>query len=87
MTDVEDKTVMIGSPAMPAAHARRVYMLMTKLPELVDRLRDVEQRLAKLEDAATLRSHEWQPRRHKGSKSTRNLSSFVSFVSPSCLRG
>jgi UDP-3-O-[3-hydroxymyristoyl] glucosamine N-acyltransferase len=50
MNDVEEKTVVLGSPAMPAAHARRVYMMMTKFPEIVDRLRDAEQRLANLED-------------------------------------
>jgi UDP-3-O-[3-hydroxymyristoyl] glucosamine N-acyltransferase len=50
MSDVEDNAVMIGAPAMPASRARRVYMMMTKLPELVDRLRDLEQRLASLED-------------------------------------
>jgi UDP-3-O-[3-hydroxymyristoyl] glucosamine N-acyltransferase len=52
MADVEDKAVMIGAPAMPASHARRVYMMMTKLPEIVERLRELEQRLASLEDAS-----------------------------------
>lgn len=51
MADVEDKAIMIGAPAMPATHARRVYMMMTKLPEIVERVRDLEQRLANLEDA------------------------------------
>jgi UDP-3-O-[3-hydroxymyristoyl] glucosamine N-acyltransferase len=51
MADVEDKAIMIGAPAMHATHARRVYMMMTKLPEIVERLRDLEQRLANLEDA------------------------------------
>jgi len=49
MSDVEDKQVIIGSPGMPATHARRVYMIFTKLPEIVDRLRDLEQRLEHLE--------------------------------------
>jgi len=51
MSDVQDNAIVIGAPAMQATHARRVYMIMTKLPELVDRLRDLEQRLANLEDA------------------------------------
>ncbi|CAN5550776.1 UDP-3-O-(3-hydroxymyristoyl)glucosamine N-acyltransferase [soil metagenome] len=50
MGDVEDKSVMLGAPAMPASHGRRVYMMMTKLPEIVERVRDLEQRLQNLED-------------------------------------
>jgi UDP-3-O-[3-hydroxymyristoyl] glucosamine N-acyltransferase len=49
MGDIQDKQIVIGSPAMPATHARRVYMIFTKLPEIVDRIRIVEQRLDSLE--------------------------------------
>ena len=51
MGDVDDKSILLGAPAMPVSQARRVYALMTKLPEIVARLRDAEQRLANLEDA------------------------------------
>jgi UDP-3-O-[3-hydroxymyristoyl] glucosamine N-acyltransferase len=49
MGDVQDKQIIIGSPAMSATHARRVYMIFTKLPEVVDRVRSLEQRLDSLE--------------------------------------
>ncbi|MBC8105768.1 MAG: UDP-3-O-(3-hydroxymyristoyl)glucosamine N-acyltransferase, partial [Anaerolineae bacterium] len=50
-TDIDDKSIMLGAPAMPVSHARRVYMILTKLPAIVERVRDLEQRLANLEDA------------------------------------
>jgi UDP-3-O-[3-hydroxymyristoyl] glucosamine N-acyltransferase len=40
--DVEDKAIMIGSPAMPASHARRVYAIFTQLPELLARVKKLE---------------------------------------------
>jgi UDP-3-O-[3-hydroxymyristoyl] glucosamine N-acyltransferase len=49
MSDIEDKQIFMGAPAMPATHARRVYTIFTKLPEIVDRIRTLEQRLDSLE--------------------------------------
>ncbi len=51
MTDIDEKSTMIGSPAMTALHARRVYSLFTKLPELSERLREVERRLEALDES------------------------------------
>jgi UDP-3-O-[3-hydroxymyristoyl] glucosamine N-acyltransferase len=45
MIDVEEKADMHGSPAMPAQQARRVYSLFTKLPELAERIKQVEEQL------------------------------------------
>jgi UDP-3-O-[3-hydroxymyristoyl] glucosamine N-acyltransferase len=45
MMDVEEKADMHGSPAMPAQQARRVYSLFTKLPELAERLKLLEEQL------------------------------------------
>ena len=50
MSDIEAKQVMLGSPAMPAPHARRVYTIFMKLPEVVERIRSLEQRVETLED-------------------------------------
>jgi UDP-3-O-[3-hydroxymyristoyl] glucosamine N-acyltransferase len=49
MEDVPDKQVLIGSPAMPARHARRVYTIFAKLPELLDRIKELEERTLSLE--------------------------------------
>jgi UDP-3-O-[3-hydroxymyristoyl] glucosamine N-acyltransferase len=46
INDVEPGTTLIGSPAMPAAQARRVYTVFTQLPELLERVKKLEQRLA-----------------------------------------
>jgi UDP-3-O-[3-hydroxymyristoyl] glucosamine N-acyltransferase len=43
MNDVEDKTMLIGSPAMPAQHARRVYTIFSNLPDLLERVKRLEQ--------------------------------------------
>ncbi len=43
MQDVDEKAIMIGSPAMPASHARRVYAIFTQLPDLVARVKKLEQ--------------------------------------------
>jgi UDP-3-O-[3-hydroxymyristoyl] glucosamine N-acyltransferase len=51
MTDVEPDTTMMGIPAMEAKDARRVYSAFMKLPELVQRVREMEQRLGNLEDS------------------------------------
>jgi len=44
ITDAEDKSILHGSPAMPASHARRVYSIFTQLPELADRVKDLERK-------------------------------------------
>jgi UDP-3-O-[3-hydroxymyristoyl] glucosamine N-acyltransferase len=44
--DVPDKSVLIGSPAMPIGQGRRVHVLFRNLPELVDRVRKLENALA-----------------------------------------
>ncbi|HMB96041.1 MAG TPA: UDP-3-O-(3-hydroxymyristoyl)glucosamine N-acyltransferase [Tepidisphaeraceae bacterium] len=51
MSDVENQAVLIGIPAMPAAQARRVYALWTQLPELVERLKALEQEVEELSDS------------------------------------
>ena len=45
MTDVEPKATMVGMPAMPQTHARRVYAHFTRLPEIVDRVKELEKRV------------------------------------------
>jgi UDP-3-O-[3-hydroxymyristoyl] glucosamine N-acyltransferase len=42
MSDIEPKAKVLGMPAMPASHARRVYVAFTMLPELVDRIKKLE---------------------------------------------
>ncbi len=46
--DVPDQTVLMGSPAMPLRHARRVHVLFTKLPELAERIKALEQQVVEL---------------------------------------
>ena len=48
INDVPDQSTMIGSPAMPASKARRVYTVFTQLPELLDRIRKLEQQVQEL---------------------------------------
>ena len=48
MSDVDDKEVLMGAPAMPASHARRVYLSFMQLPELANRVKQLEKQLAKL---------------------------------------
>ena len=48
MNDVPDQTVVMGSPAMPANQARRVYTLFTQLPDLHDRLKHLESAVSEL---------------------------------------
>jgi UDP-3-O-[3-hydroxymyristoyl] glucosamine N-acyltransferase len=48
INDVPDKATMIGAPAMPASQARRVYTVFTQLPELLERIRKLEQRVEEL---------------------------------------
>jgi len=51
MTDIEPDSIMMGVPAMPATDARRVYSAFLKLPELVQRIRELESQLAELNES------------------------------------
>jgi UDP-3-O-[3-hydroxymyristoyl] glucosamine N-acyltransferase len=48
MSDIPDQTIMMGTPAMANVRARRVYSIFTQLPELVDRLKKLEQQVGEL---------------------------------------
>ncbi|HEY7119364.1 MAG TPA: UDP-3-O-(3-hydroxymyristoyl)glucosamine N-acyltransferase [Tepidisphaeraceae bacterium] len=48
MDSIPDQTTVIGAPAMPAAQARRVYSIFTQLPELVQRIKLLEQKVEEL---------------------------------------
>jgi UDP-3-O-[3-hydroxymyristoyl] glucosamine N-acyltransferase len=48
MDDLEDQKIYLGSPAMPASQARRVYTIFQQLPELVDRIKQLEQKIEEL---------------------------------------
>jgi UDP-3-O-[3-hydroxymyristoyl] glucosamine N-acyltransferase len=48
ISDIDDQQTVVGSPAMPASHARRVYMLFTQLPTIVDRIKALEQQMEEL---------------------------------------
>ena len=48
INDVPDQSLMMGSPAMPAKQARRVLTLVGQLPELLARIRKLEQQVAEL---------------------------------------
>ena len=45
INDVPDGAVLMGAPAMNASHARRVYTVFTQLPELLERIKKLEQRV------------------------------------------
>ncbi|MBL8914715.1 MAG: UDP-3-O-(3-hydroxymyristoyl)glucosamine N-acyltransferase [Archangium sp.] len=49
MADVEDNTVVLGSPSMPSRDYMRSVAGFMKLPELMRELRDVKKRLEQLE--------------------------------------
>jgi UDP-3-O-[3-hydroxymyristoyl] glucosamine N-acyltransferase len=51
MTDIEPGATMVGMPAMPQQDARRVYSAFLKLPELVQRIKELEQQMEELNDA------------------------------------
>lgn len=51
MFDVEPNQTIVGSPAMPAQQARKVYLWFTKLPELVERIKELEQQMQELSDS------------------------------------
>jgi UDP-3-O-[3-hydroxymyristoyl] glucosamine N-acyltransferase len=48
MNDIPDQTVVMGAPAMPIAQARRVYTVFTQLPDVMDRLKALEQKVEEL---------------------------------------
>jgi len=48
MNDAPAGTTLVGTPAMPAGQARRVYTVFQQLPELLDRIRKLEQRVEEL---------------------------------------
>lgn len=48
MGDVPDQAVLMGIPAMPIAHGRRVYSQFVRLPELHERVKRLEQSLEEL---------------------------------------
>jgi UDP-3-O-[3-hydroxymyristoyl] glucosamine N-acyltransferase len=50
--DVPDGQTVLGSPAMPIGQCRRVYVLTSKLPELADRVKELEGQAARLSKAA-----------------------------------
>lgn len=48
MTDIPDQSTMFGAPAMPISQGRRVYSLFTQLPELLERIKKLEQAVGEL---------------------------------------
>lgn len=48
MDDLDDQKIYLGSPAMPAGQARRVYTILQQLPLLVDRIKELEQKIEEL---------------------------------------
>lgn len=48
VNNLDDKSIVMGAPAMPISHGRRVYTLFTQLPELAERIKKLEQQLAEL---------------------------------------
>jgi UDP-3-O-[3-hydroxymyristoyl] glucosamine N-acyltransferase len=46
MEDIDPKSTVVGSPAMPVIHARRVYSLFTQLPDLEKRIKELERKLS-----------------------------------------
>jgi UDP-3-O-[3-hydroxymyristoyl] glucosamine N-acyltransferase len=48
ISDIDDQATLVGSPAMPVSHARRVYMYFTQLPDLVERIKSLEQQVEEL---------------------------------------
>jgi UDP-3-O-[3-hydroxymyristoyl] glucosamine N-acyltransferase len=48
INDVPDQTAVMGVPALPIAQARRVYVVWQNLPELLERVRDLEQQISEL---------------------------------------
>jgi UDP-3-O-[3-hydroxymyristoyl] glucosamine N-acyltransferase len=48
INDVPDQTAVMGVPALPIAQARRVYVVWQNLPELLERVRELEQQIGEL---------------------------------------
>lgn len=48
ISDIDDQATLVGSPAMPVSHARRVYMLFTQLPDIVERIKALEDKIEEL---------------------------------------
>ncbi|HRK29768.1 MAG TPA: UDP-3-O-(3-hydroxymyristoyl)glucosamine N-acyltransferase [Tepidisphaeraceae bacterium] len=48
MHDLEEPGIYAGTPAMPFAHARRVYSIFSELPELQKRIKELEARVEEL---------------------------------------
>jgi UDP-3-O-[3-hydroxymyristoyl] glucosamine N-acyltransferase len=44
IADIPEKSTVVGAPAMPAQQARRVYSIFTQLPELVERVKELEKK-------------------------------------------
>jgi UDP-3-O-[3-hydroxymyristoyl] glucosamine N-acyltransferase len=49
MDDIDDGQTVMGMPALPAKQARRVLLHYTHLPDLVERLRELERKVEALE--------------------------------------
>jgi len=49
MEDIPDKSVVLGSPAQPIGDARRTYIAMMQLPEILKRLKAIERSLPETE--------------------------------------
>ena len=50
--DVEAGAKLLGSPAHPIVHAKRIYLTQAQLPDLARKVRELERRIARLEGAA-----------------------------------
>jgi UDP-3-O-[3-hydroxymyristoyl] glucosamine N-acyltransferase len=50
MSDLEDKSVVFGSPAQPIKEHMKMFAVMKKLPEIYTRLNKLEKLLDKKED-------------------------------------
>lgn len=48
ISDIPDGATVMGMPAMPAQHGRRVYTVFTQLPELLERIKHLEQQVENL---------------------------------------
>jgi UDP-3-O-[3-hydroxymyristoyl] glucosamine N-acyltransferase len=48
IADVADQKTVVGQPAMDVSHARRVYLYFTQLPDIVDRIKQLEQQMEEL---------------------------------------
>jgi UDP-3-O-[3-hydroxymyristoyl] glucosamine N-acyltransferase len=44
VNDVKDGSVMYGAPATPAPHGRKGLSLLAQLPEIVERIRKLEEK-------------------------------------------